>query len=213
MTNGIVNPIILTLIATDLFAFTGLGLTSPIFAIFIERNVVGGSIAAAGVAQTIYMVVKAVLQIGVGRFNDRDPAYLREYWTALAGYALIAVVPFLYIAVETVGQLYVVQALFGVGAAFAYPGFMTIFTKFADRQREGTEWSVYSTAVFLGMALSAAVGAWSVERFGFDRTFVAVGILAIISCAAFGSLWLRYADLRRDHHPPRRHPRDVLPVK
>lgn len=207
------NPIILALIATDLFVFTGLGLTAPIFAIFIERNVVGGSIAAAGIAQTIYMVVKAILQLFVGRFNDRDRMYLREYWTALIGYALIAVIPFLYIAVETIAQLYMVQALFGIGAAFAYPGFMTIFTKFTDRQREGMEWSTYSTVVFLGMAVSAAVGAWSVERFGFDRTFIAVGILSALGCVAFASLWLRYAELRRDHHPPVRHPRDVPPVR
>ncbi len=207
------NVIIATLIATDLFVFTGFGLTAPIFAIFIERNVIGGSIAAAGIAQTIYMVVKAILQLFIGRFNDRDPAYLREYWTSLIGYAIIAVVPFLYITVDTIAQLYAVQALFGIGAAFAYPGFMTIFTKFADRQREGLEWSTYSTAVFLGMAFSATVGAWSVERFGFDRTFTAVGILSAFGCLAFASLWLRYAELRRDHHPPRRHPRDVLPVK
>ncbi|MBI4449517.1 MFS transporter [Candidatus Uhrbacteria bacterium] len=207
------NPIILALIATDFFVFTGLGLTGPIFAIFIERSVVGGSIAAAGIAQTIYMIVKAVLQLFVGRFNDRDPMYLREYWTALVGYAIIAVVPFLYIAVDTIAQLYAVQAFFGIGAAFAYPGFMTIFTRFTDRQREGLEWSTYSTIVFLGMAVSAAVGGWSVERYGFDRTFIAVGFLSVIGCIAFASLWLRYAELHRDHHPPKRHPRDVPPVK
>lgn len=207
------NPIILALIAADLFVFAGLGLTAPIFAIFIERDVVGGSIAAAGVAQSIYMVVKSVLQLGVGWFNDRDRMYLREFWTALMGYAVIAVIPFLYIAVETMAQLYLVQLLFGIGAALAYPGFMTIFTKFVDPHREGMEWSTYSTVVFLGMAVSAAVGAWSVERFGFDRTFVAVGILAAMGCAAFASLWLRYAELRRDHHPPKRHPRDILPVR
>lgn len=207
------NPVIFALIATDFFVFTGLGLTAPIFAIFIERDVVGGSIAAAGIAQTIYMVVKAVLQLFVGRYNDRDRMYLREFWTSLAGYAIIAIVPFLYVVVETMSQLYLVQLLFGIGAAFAYPGFMTIFTKFADPHREGMEWSTYSTVVFLGMAVSAAVGAWSVERFGFDRTFIAVGILAVLGCAAFASLWLRYAELRRDHHPPKRHPRDILPVR
>jgi MFS family permease len=207
------NPIVLALIATDFFVFTGLGLTAPIFAIFIERDIAGGSIAAAGIAQTIYMVVKATLQIPVGRYNDRDRMYLREFWTSLLGYAIIALTPFLYIVVNTMTQLYLVQALFGIGAALAYPGFMTIFTKFADPHREGMEWSTYSTVVFLGMAVSAAVGAWSVESFGFDRTFIAVGVLSAIGCLAFASLWLRYAELRRDHHPPRRHPRDILPVR
>lgn len=207
------NPILRTLILTDFFVLSGLGFTSPIFAIFIERNVAGGSIAAAGIAQTIYMVVKSVLQLFVGRFNDRDRGYLREYWTSLAGYAIIAIIPFCYIAVETITQLYVVQVLFGIGAALTYPGFMTIFTKFADRQREGMEWSTYSTVVFIGMAITAAIGGWMVEAYGFARVFAVVGVFSVLGFAIYASLSQRYADLRRDHHPQLRHPRDVPPVK
>lgn len=207
------NPIIRILILADFFVLSGLGLTSPIFAIFIERNVVGGSIAAAGIAQTIYMIVKAALQVFVGRFNDRDRGNLREFWTCLVGYGLLAAVPFSYAAVHTIEQLYAVQALFGVGAALAYPGFMTIFTKFADRQREGMEWSTYSTVVFIGMSITAAIGAWMVERYGFRPVFLVVGFITLLGFVAFASLWLRYAELRRDHHPPKRHPRDILPVR
>ena len=207
------NPILRTLILTDFFVLSGLGLTSPIFAIFIERNIAGGSIAAAGIAQTIYMIVKSVLQLFIGRFNDRDRGYVREYWTAFIGYAIIATVPFLYVIVETIAQLYAVQVLFGIGAAFAYPGFMTIFTKFADRHREGLEWSTYSTVVFIGMAMTAAIGGWLVEQFGFARVFVVVGIISFIGFLVFASLWRRYAEFRQDHHPPQLHPRDVPPVK
>jgi len=207
------NPIIRLLILTDFFVLSGVGLVSPIFAIFIERNVVGGSIAAVGIAQMIYMIVKAVLQVFVGRYNDRDRGNLREFWTSLIGYGLVAVVPFLYIAVRTIAQLYGVQVLFGVGAAFAYPGFMTIFTKFADRQHEGAEWSTYSTSVFIGMAIAAALGAWMVERYGFAPAFVGVGTAGILGFFAFASLGLKYAELRTDHHPPKLHPRDVPPVK
>ncbi|MDO8621851.1 MAG: MFS transporter [bacterium] len=207
------NPIIRLLILTDFFVFSGLGLISPIFAIFIERNLAGGSIAAAGIAQMIYMIVKAILQIFVGRYNDRDRGNLREFWTSLVGYGIVAIIPFLYITVRNVEQLYAVQALFGVGAAFAYPGFMTIFTKFADRQHEGAEWSTYSTSVFVGMAITAAIGAWTVERYGFAPVFVGVGVAGILGLFAFASLGLRYAELRTNHHPPMRHPRDVPPVK
>lgn len=207
------NPILRVLIATDLFALSGLGLTSPIFAIFIERNIAGGTIATVGFAQTIYMVVKSVLQLAVGWFNDRDRAYVREYWTALFGYAVIAVVPFFFLTVRTVPQLYLAQALLGVGAAFAYPGWMVIFTKFCDTNREGKEWTSYSTLVFIGMAVTASLGGWLVQEYGFHSVFLGWGILSIVGLLAFGSLSLRYAELRRDHHPPLRHPRDVPPIK
>jgi len=195
------NPILATLIITDFLALSGLGLISPILAIFIERNVTGGSIAAAGIAQTIYMVVKSVLQLGVGRFNDRDRAYVREYWTSLLGYGVIAIVPFLYLTVETVPQLFLAQALLGVGAAFAYPGWIVIFTKFTDAQREGREWTTYSTVVFIGMAITGALGGILVERYGFRPVFAGWGILSTLGFVAFAKLGLNYAALQRDHHP------------
>ena len=207
------NPIIRLLIIADFFVLSGLGLTSPVFAIFVDRNLLGGSIAAAGISQMIYMVVKAVLQIFIGRFNDRDRGNLREFWTSLVGYGLMSAVPFLYVLIRTVPQLYAVQVLFGVGAAFSYPGFMTIFTKFADREREGSEWATYSTTVFIGMAITAALGAWMIEQFGFSLVFLVVGGMSVLGSLAFASLGLKYAELRADHHPPKRHPRDVPPVK
>lgn len=207
------NPIIRLLILTDFFVLAGLGLTAPIFAIFVDQNLVGGSIAAAGVAQMIYMIVKAIVQLGVGWYNDRDVGNVREFWTSLVGYALIAIVPFLYAIVQTITQLYMVQALFGVAAALTYPGFMTIFTKFLDKQREGREWSVYSTTVFIGMAITAAVGAWMVEQYGFTLVFRAVGVITVLGFIAYASLGRYYTDFKLDHHPPKHHHRDLPPVK
>ena len=207
------NPILAVLIITDFLALSGLGLISPILAIFIERNVAGGSIAAAGIAQTVYMVVKSILQLGVGWFNDRDQVYVREFWTSLLGYGIIAVVPFLYLRIGSITQLFAVQALLGVGAAFAYPGWIVIFTKFTDAHREGREWTTYSTVVFIGMAITGTLGGILVERYGFSPVFLGWGIFSILGFIAFATLGLNYAALRRDHHPPRRHPRDVPPVK
>lgn len=207
------NRILTVLVVTDFLALSGLGLVSPIFAIFIERNIIGGSIAAAGIAQTIYMVVKSILQLGVGWYNDRDRMYVREFWTSLVGYGVIAAVPFLYLLVETVPHLFMVQAILGIGAAFAYPGWMVIFTKFTDANREGREWTTYSTAIFIGMAITGALGGILVERYGFPLVFMGWGIFSVLGFVAFATLGLNYAALRRDHHPPRRHPRDVPPVK
>ncbi|MFH1098503.1 MAG: MFS transporter [Candidatus Uhrbacteria bacterium] len=206
------NPILRILIITDVLALSGLGLISPIMAIFIERNV-AGSVAVIGFAQMIYMIVKSVLQLGVGWFNDRDRVYLREFWTSLAGYAIIAIVPFCYLAVRSVPALYAAQALLGIGAALAYPGWMVIFTKFVDAQREGREWTTYSTLVFIGMAIAAAVGGWTVERFGFRPVLIGWGVLSVLGCLAFASLLRSYPQLCRDHHPPRHYSRDVPPVK
>jgi len=49
-----------------------------------------------------------------------------------------------------------------------------------DKNRESFEWSVYSTSVSIGYAISAAIGAIIAQFFGFVYTFTLVGILSII---------------------------------
>lgn len=192
------NHILKLLTSADLLLYSGLGLMAPIFAIFIERDVSGGSIAVAGIAQMVFLLVKAGVQLFVARYTDRDIGYVREYWTALAGYGLLAAATFAYLAVDSVAELYAVQALLGIAGAFEYPGWMVLFTRFTDRQREGREWSSYSTFVIVGMAITAAVGGWTAERYGFDTVFFAAGCLALLGGAVFACIGRNFDRLRRD---------------
>lgn len=193
------NPIIKILIFADFFVFSGLGLINPIFAVFIKETLAGATLASVGVAATIFLVVKAVLQIPIARFTDREPASAREFWTMLAGYLIISLVPFLYLWIERVQGLYVVQAIYGLGAALAFPGFMAIFTKFADHERAGFSWSVYSTVTLLSAAAAAAIGGFIGEQYGFSTLLIGVGVLTFLGFFTTLALALFYADLRLVH--------------
>ncbi len=190
------NPIVKILILADFFLFSGLGLINPVFAIFIKENLVGGTVAAAGLAATVFLLVKAVVQIPVARFTDREPASLREFWTFIVGQFIIACVPFLYLTVSTVGELYVAQALYGLGAALAFPGFMSIFTKFADHKKAAFSWSLHSTVVLLSMAVAGSIGGFVGEIYGFRILMVSVGILTFLGFFTELGLVLFYEDLR-----------------
>ena len=48
---------------SDIFVVTGFGLIAPILAIFIKEDLVGGTIFAAGLASTIYLVSKCIVQL------------------------------------------------------------------------------------------------------------------------------------------------------
>lgn len=190
------SPVIKLLITIDFLVFSGLGLVNPIFAVFIKEQLIGGSLASAGIAATVYLVVKAVLQIPIARFTDREPGNLREFWTLLLGQLLIGVVPFLYLLVHRVEELYAVQALYGLGAALAFPGFMAIFTKFGDHAKAAFSWSLHSTVVLLSMAASAAIGGLIGERYGFTVLFIAVGIFTSLGFFATLGLSLFYKELK-----------------
>lgn len=190
------NAIIKLLIIADFFVFSGFGLVNPIFAIFIKEDLIGGSIAAAGIASMIYLVTKAILQLPLARWSDKEPANVREFWTLVIGYFIVALVPFLYLTISTVAGLYWVQFLYGIGAALAYPGFMAIFTKFADHDRAAFSWSVYSTSVILGMAATAAIGGWVGEAFGFKILLSVVGVFTFLGFFATVGLALFYEQLK-----------------
>ncbi|OGL64752.1 hypothetical protein A3B21_02500 [Candidatus Uhrbacteria bacterium RIFCSPLOWO2_01_FULL_47_24] len=190
------NPIIKILILADFFIFSGLGLINPIFAVFIKDSLVGGSLSTVGIATAVYLIVKAVLQIPISQFTDREQASVREFWTLIFGYLIIAATPFLYLMIHTVLGLYAVQAFYGLGAALAFPGFMAIFTKFADHKRAGFSWSFYSTVTLLSAAAAASIGGFVGEQYGFRMLLLGVGTLTFLGFFTTLGLALFYDDLR-----------------
>ncbi|MDO8463406.1 MAG: MFS transporter [bacterium] len=189
------NSILTILTTSAFFANSAMALTVPIVAVFIVEDLVGGSVAAAGFAATIYMVVKALLQIPVGRYTDGDSGCMREYGVMLVGRVLLVAVPFLYLFIDHIRELYMLQVLAGIGAALVYPGWMVLFTRFADHQQEGREWSWFNTLVTFGGAAAASFGGWSAQRFGFDVVFITWGILEAISLMTTLFLSQHHTDL------------------
>ena len=190
------NPVIKILITVDFFVFFGLGLISPVFAIFFKEDLTGGTVSAVGIATTVYLLVKAIAQIPIARFTDRERANVREFWTLVVGQFIIACVPFLYFVMQDVVQLYAIQALYGLGAALAFPGFMAIFTKFGDHKNAGFFWSLHSTVVLLAMAAAAAIGGFVGEIYGFHVLLLGVGALTFLGFFTTLALTLFYEDLR-----------------
>lgn len=163
------------LVISDIFVFTGFGLISPILAIFINDNLIGGTILAAGIASTIFLLTHSVLQIIFAHaFNPKD-----RLWMLLLGTAIIAAVPFGYIFMKSVYALYAIQFVYGVGAAFCYPSWSSLFTAHLEKGKRGFQWSIYSSSVGIGTSISAVAGAWLAETVGFELVFALTGAFAV----------------------------------
>jgi MFS family permease len=160
---------------SDIFVFTGFGLVGPILAIFIKDNLIGGTLLSAGIASAIFLIVHALLQI---LFADIFTAKDRR-WMLLLGTGLVSLVPFGYIFATTVWHIYIIQFIYGIGAGFAYPSWYSLFSSYLDRKEGGYQWSVYNSAVSIGTAVSAAVGALLAGIIGFRWVFLITGIIAV----------------------------------
>ena len=170
------NRTLKLLIISDIFVFSGFGFISPILAIFIKDNLIGGTILAAGVASMIFLITHSLLQLLFAyKFNPKD-----RIWMLLVGTGLIALVPFGYIFSTQVYHIYIIEFIFGVGAAFAYPSWSSLFTSNLEKGKRGFQYSIYSSSVGIGTAITAGVGALLAEKISFQLVFALTGLLAII---------------------------------
>ncbi len=178
------NRTIKLLMFSDIFVLTGFGLISPILAVYVKENLVGGTLLAAGIASTIFMITKCVVQLSFSRYVDRHDD--KVLWL-LIGTFLISAVPFLYIFAKSVTFIYLAQFIHGIASGLAFPTWLGLWSTNLDKRQESFEWSLYSTLTGLGTAATAAVGAALAQRLGFNYLFVAVGIMSLIgSSILFG---------------------------
>lgn len=177
------NRTLKLLVFSDIFVLTGFGLISPIMAIFIKENLIGGSIAAVGIAAAITTVLRCILQMTFAYIAKPKHRYL----LAVAGTFLIAVVPFIYLFSTNVTHIFIAATINGLGAGLANPAWFSLFAANLKKNARGWEWSIYSSSVGIGTATAAFVGSQLAMRFGFTPVFIVVGILAIIgSCILLG---------------------------
>ncbi len=171
------NRKIILLVLSDILILSSFGLIAPIFAIFII-GIEGGNLITAGIATGIFLIVRSTAQFPLSRFlidKHRHKSRL-----LLVGTALIVLVPFIYILAEDVYILFIAQAIYGLGTAFAYPSWFSLFTMYMDKRHRGLEYSFWSAGVGGGGALAAFFGATIAENFGFIQLFFVVGSIALL---------------------------------
>lgn len=170
------NKTLKLLIISDIFVFSGFGLISPILAIFIKDDLVGGTILSAGIASAIFLITHSLLQILFAYiFNPKD-----RLWMLHIGTFFIALVPFGYIFATSIPFLYFVQFIYGVGAAFAYPSWFSLFSANQEKGRRGFQWSIYNSSVGVGSAIAASAGALLAEKTSFELVFALTGTMAVM---------------------------------
>ena len=76
------NKIISYLILSDLIFYSGWGLISPIFAIFILDSIIGGNAFVVGMAAGINLISRSLLRVPFGILADKNQkiAFHLMFW-------------------------------------------------------------------------------------------------------------------------------------
>lgn len=174
-----INHVVKTLVLSDFYINAGFSVFAPVFAVFVTKQIDGGTLAVVGFAAAIFQVFKSGLQIPIAKYLDKNHGEYDDFYSMILGTSLIALVPFLYLFAAKASHIYIIQALYGIGASFAIPPWYAIFTRHVDKMRENVEWSLDSIAIGVGAATSAALGGLLAERFGFQFVFLLGGMFAV----------------------------------
>lgn len=172
------NKIIRYLILSDLVFYTGWGLISPIFAIFIIDSIIGGTAFVVGLAAAINLISRSLLRIPFGMYADKSQK--KSYHIMVWGLFILALLPLAYIVSKYPWHIYLTQAVLGVASAMTTAGWTSIFSKHMDKGKESTEWGFDAVAVGLGPGIAAALGGLAVTYFSFNWVFVAVTAIGLI---------------------------------
>ncbi len=164
------------LMLSDILVLTGLGLIQPILAIFINDGVDGGSVLSAGLASTLFLVTKSLVQLPFGMYIDKVKNKSR--WL-LVGTSIVSCVPVMYVFIDNIHQVYIAEIINGIGSGLAYPAWVALWSANVEKGNEGFEWSLYSTSTGLGTAFTAAIGAAIASMLGFTATFVFTSLMCL----------------------------------
>ena len=189
-----INRVIRTLVLADFFVNAGFSVFAPVVAIFITRQIAGGTIEAIGFGAAIVQLCKVIVELPLSKFLDRNHGEYDDFYSLIIGSTLIAIVPFAYLFAHSISHIYLIQAMYGVGIAFTVPPWYTIFSRHLDKMHESFEWTLDSISIGLAAAGAAALGGIIAQRFGFNLVFILGGVFAI-----FGGLMqiFIFKDLKR----------------
>ncbi|MBW3021873.1 MFS transporter [Candidatus Woesearchaeota archaeon] len=163
------------LITNGLVLIAG-AMLAPIYALFVDK--VGGSLLDASLTGGIFALAAGITTLIAGRYADKIK---NSELIVVAGYLMMGLGFFLYIFVNSVIFLFLVQVLIGFSEAFYSPAFDALYSKHLDKHKEGREWGAWEAINYFAIAGGAALGGLVVTLFGFSAIFAIMGALCLAS--------------------------------
>ncbi|TSC91914.1 MAG: hypothetical protein CEN90_29 [Parcubacteria group bacterium Licking1014_17] len=160
------------------FAF---GLLSPIFAVFVIENIQGSTLKVVGLSAMFYWIARVLTTIPFSRLMDRLDGERDEFYFIIIGAFIISTIPLFYLLARFPWHIYIIQFVYGVGNSMTVPAWRILFTDHIDRGKIGFEWSLDDVAVGLAVAISAYIGSFIADKYGFETVIVILSILGYVS--------------------------------
>ena len=203
----LLTPLFALLIAAGVCYFLSIAALLPTLPLYIEDELGGGGLEV-GIVVGAFAVSAALIRPTVGRLGD--VVGRRTMSLVGAGLATVAVLPLG--LVRAIWFLVLLRLVAGLGEACFFIGAATAAQDLAPDHRRGEAASLFSVAIYSGLAFGPTVGEAVYTRWGPGSTWLFAGGSAAI---AFVLSWFIPREMGRAENPPPRrgllHPAAILP--
>lgn len=154
----------------------GVGLLSPIYALYVLE--IDGNEFIAGASWSVYLITAGLIMIFLGKKADLARSYKPFL---VSGYIIAALSTFMYLAINTVPQLFLLQFIHAIGIGLLTPSLRAAYSQNQDNNHRAHEWALFDGGLFIIQGVAAFIGGTLLALFGFTTLFIFMGIIQILS--------------------------------
>lgn len=169
------KPLKILLATNSLILFAG-AMIGPIYALYVQK--IGGDLLDASFTAGLFALVAGISVLLFGRFSDKVK---ENELLIVAGYLIMGIGFLLFIFVNSIFFLLIVQIILGFGEAVYSPAFDALYSKHLDGNKSGSQWGVWESMNYFTFAISAVIGGYLVTKFGFNALFAIMSLLCLAS--------------------------------
>lgn len=176
MRKKIFNKALKILLATNALILLAAAMLGPIYALFVKE--IGGDLMDASIAGFMLAISAGLVTLISGKFSDR---IRHSEHILMLGYSLIGTGFLMFLFVDSIITLFVIQILIGMGEAIYSPAFDKLYSEHLNQGQFGVEWGTWESMNYFTTAFGAIIGGLLVTRFGFPALFITMAFLSFSS--------------------------------
>ncbi len=180
------NKVIWLLTCSDIFSWGLYSAVVSLVGIYLSNKLRMNAIEVVGVGIGIYYFVRASSSVPIGLITDKIKRDRDDIILLTIGNMLMGITFLFYPIILSAGVFYVLQAIFGLGAALNLVTWRKLFARNLDDQKEGFSYALYDTVLSIAIAIfSLFAGLISnINQDYFDGVMMFIGIVIMLSSIA-----------------------------
>lgn len=155
---------------------SGVGLLSPIYALYVLK--IDGNEFIAGASWSLYLVTAGLIMLFFSKKEDLAKSYKPFL---MSGYGIAALSTFMYLIINSVPQLFLLQFVHAIGIGLLTPSLRAAYTHLQNKKQKAHEWALFDGGLFILQGLAALTGGALLSLFGFTVLFIFMGTIQLVS--------------------------------